>query len=152
MAASGVPAGTDTLPKIFLASVKRGGDRTAHIYYKDGRWVEGTWKEFGDAVDAVARGLIELGVEPKRTVNILSASRREWVICDQAILATGAITVPIYPSNLPDQVEYIINNCEAQFIILENADQLAKVRASSTSIRKIVIIDGPGDGKEDIIT
>ncbi|MBZ0253996.1 MAG: long-chain fatty acid--CoA ligase, partial [Candidatus Methylomirabilis sp.] len=112
----------------------------------------GTWREFGEAVEEVALGLTCIGVEPLKTVNILSSSRREWVIADQAILAAGAITVPIYPTVLAPEVEYIVNNCEAEYIFVENAEQLKKFRETKTGIKKIVLIEGGAGADSDVIT
>src|SRR5205823_1102342 len=64
-------------------------------------WREVTWQTMAERVRAIAAGLIDLGVAPGDRVALLSNTRPEWMEIDFAILACGALTVPIYQSNLP---------------------------------------------------
>ena len=96
-------------------------DRTA-----DG-WREVTWEKMAEHVRAIAAGLVQLGVEPGDRVTILSGTRAEWMEIDFAILACGAVTVPIYQSSLPAECGYILANSESSVVFVENAKQRAKI-------------------------
>ncbi len=64
-------------------------------------------------VRRLARGLISLGIEPGQRVGLMSKTRLEWVLLDYAILAAGAVTVPIYETSSAEQVEWILRDSEA---------------------------------------
>jgi long-chain acyl-CoA synthetase len=134
-----------TIADMFRSRVSQSGDRVALRYKAEGVWRTISWNEWAARSKKVALGLIALGVEPGDRVAILSSTRPEWAISDIAILLAGATTVPIYPSNLADQCEYILNNSETKVLFVEDAAQLAKiekVRANLKSLRKIVLFSG----------
>ncbi|HUE38709.1 MAG TPA: long-chain fatty acid--CoA ligase [Candidatus Binatia bacterium] len=127
---------------------------------RDGRWVEVTWDEHARAVEEIAAGLIAAGVAPGTKVALLSGTRPEWMEIDFGILAAGAVTIPIYPSNLPDECGYILWNSESSYCFVENSAQLKKVhkvaeegfeldgRPQKLELRQIFMIDGePADGR-----
>ncbi len=134
-----------TLPQLFRDRAARFGDRVARRRKRGGQWVAQTWNEWARSVDEIARGLISAGVKPKQAVAIVSNTRAEWVECDLGIMSAGAVTIPIYPSSLPDAIEYIVNNSEAVAIVCENDEQAAKVKqikAKCPTLKKIVVIEG----------
>jgi long-chain acyl-CoA synthetase len=89
---------------------------------------------------AVASGLIEAGVQPGDHVILMSENRLEWLYCDLAIQATGAITVPIYP-NVSDQVaEKIAADCEAKMAIVSETTKDAMVRIRER-LRGVALMD-----------
>jgi long-chain acyl-CoA synthetase len=134
-----------TMPQLFRRTAERRADRVARRRKTGGRWVSETWAEWRKTVDEIARGLVAIGVAPREVVSTLSNSRAEWVDCDLAILSAGGISVPIYPSSLPDQIQYILENSEAVAVFCEDADQLAKVlsvRERLPGLRRAILIDG----------
>jgi long-chain acyl-CoA synthetase len=83
-------------------------------------------------------------VQARDRIAILSGSRAEWVQCDLAIQAAGAIAIPIYPSLLDEQVAYILQNSETSLIFVDSAAQLAKIkhiRAQVPHLRHIISIE-----------
>src|SRR5688572_24726313 len=72
----------------------------------DGAWTDVTCKQVADQVRSAALGLIAEGVQPGDRVALLSATRYEWPILDFAILAAGAVTVPIYETSSAEQVKF----------------------------------------------
>src|SRR5947208_5392459 len=122
-------------------------DRPAAVKSKrDGRWVDVTVPEFRDTVRHFANGLRLLGVKPGDRVAILSENRPEWAMSDFAILANQAVTVPVYPTLLGWQIEFILNDAAAAAVICSNAEQLQKltdVRGHCPSVHTIVVCDPP---------
>jgi long-chain acyl-CoA synthetase len=140
-----------TIPQMFQNRVAKYGDRAAQRVKQEGRWKDISWKEHGTRVREASLGLIKLGLKPGEKVALLSNSRAEWVTFDLAILSACGVTIPIYPSNIPEQCEYIINNSDSVYVIVENAiqlDKILKIRDACPQIRKIVIID-PLEEKTD---
>src|SRR6185436_12260937 len=96
-----------------------GIDRPAALKYKKGdRWLDITVPEFRDTVRWFSTGLRVLGVKPGDRVAILSENRPEWTMGDFGILTNNAVTVPIYPTLLGWQIEYILNDSGAVAVIV----------------------------------
>jgi long-chain acyl-CoA synthetase len=102
-------------------------DRPRYRYRTDAGWQEVSWAAMAERVSEIAAGLIELGVAPGDRVALLSGTRPEWMEIDFGILAAGALTVPIYPSNLPAECGYILLNSGSSVVFVENAKQRAKI-------------------------
>ena len=95
-----------------------------------GEWHSLSTQEYIDKAESLARGLIELGVQPGDKIAIISTNNRtEWNICDQAILSVGAIDVPVYPTIMPEDYEFIFNDAEVKYCFLSDEDLFKKVDA-----------------------
>ena len=84
-----------------------------------GDWVAVTAKEFADEVRALAKGLVASGVATGDRVGLMSKTRYEWTLCDYAIWAAGAVTVPIYETSSAEQVQWNLGDSGAVAAILE---------------------------------
>ena len=85
---------------MFFRQAARFGDRPLIHYLRDDAWQIETWADMQRDVLAVASGLVAAGVKPRDHVLLMSENSLEWLYCDLAIQAAGAITVPIYPLSL----------------------------------------------------
>ncbi len=124
-----------TAVDLFNDRVAKSAARPALRHKEGGAWRTLTWKDWQEAAREIAAGLRTLGVEAGDRVVILSNTRVEWCLSDVGILFAGAATVPIYQSSLPDQCEYIINDCGAKVLLLENPHQLEKMLHPSVKDR-----------------
>ena len=92
-------------------------------------------------VRALAKGLIALGVAAGDRVAILSDMRAEWTLADFAGMCAGAIVVPVYQTNSPEECEYVLDHCGASALFCEDdgtadearSDPRRAARSSSTS-------------------
>jgi len=144
-----------SLYELFQSVSATNADRPAFQTKQRGEWVGIDWAETRDRVNRISRGLIALGTKKGDRVCILSGTRLEWVLCDYGTVCSGAVTVGIYPSNLPADCAYIINHCDAELVFVENNEQLAKileVRADLPNLRQIVIYDGQTDSANGVIS
>lgn len=143
-----------TLNDIYAATCKI--DRPAAMKSKrDGRWVDVTVPEFRDAVRHFATGLRLLGVKPGDRVAILSENRPEWAIADFAILANAAISVPIYPTLLGWQIEYILNDSGSVAVICSTPEQLQKIqeiRSHTPHVHNVIVCDPPASLPPNVLT
>jgi long-chain acyl-CoA synthetase len=133
-----------SIPHMFFTRSASRGDKPAQRVKVNGVWRDTSWRELRDAVRHTAQGLIDLGMQARDRIAILSDSRAEWVQCDLAIQAAGAITIPIYPSLLDEQVAYILQNSETSLIFVDSAAQLAKIKnicAQVPNLRHIISIE-----------
>ena len=122
-----------TITETFLERVKQTPDVVGFQFkptHEDmgrvGEWRRVTFKEFYQECKWVSYGLMSLGLAPKDRAVILSNTRYEWSLCDMAILGAQAITVPIYASNVAEDVKYISDHSEAKIALVEDAKQLEK--------------------------
>jgi long-chain acyl-CoA synthetase len=76
----------------------------------DDDWNIVTAAQFRTQVRSVAKGLIAEGLQPGDRIAILSRTRYEWTVADYAIWYAGCVTVPIYETSSPEQVEWIISD------------------------------------------
>jgi long-chain acyl-CoA synthetase len=118
-------------------------------------WRTTTYREMWDWIRDVSLGLQSLGVAAGDSVAILCRTRPEWLVVDLASMALGAVTCPIYPSSEAGQAGFIINNVRAKLVVVENAQQAAKieaVRAKCPTLEKLIVIDEKGTLPPDSIT
>jgi long-chain acyl-CoA synthetase len=140
----------DTAVDLFTRRVRESGDRVALRSKVGGAWRTSSWRDCDRKSRDIAAGLIDLGLGEGDRVVILADTREEWLLADVGVLRAGAVTVPIYPSNLPDQCEYIINDCGAVVIIVDGPHQLEKllapeVRPKLTRVKKVVYMSDHSD-------
>jgi long-chain acyl-CoA synthetase len=120
--------------------------------YRDSgdNWVSIDWSEARRRVDVLAAGLLALGLKPEDRVTIVASTRIEWVLADLAINCAGGATTTIYPNTVGDDFDHIITDSESVLMIAENVVQLAKLDsdpAVSARVRRVVLMDGEGDGE-----
>ena len=129
-----------TLNRMFLNRIEEGGDAVRFLVPGDGTLKAMTYREVGAAVHDLAHGLMGLGLAKGDKVAILSSTRVEWALADIAAILGGFVTVPIYPSNLPDQVEFILAHSEARVVFVEDGMQWNKVAGSRKKLPALSIV------------
>jgi len=112
--------GTENLPLIFNDMVKKQGNRPALLSREDENVKTIPWFEFGRQVREFATGLASLGIGTGERIAILSENRPEWLISDLAIQTINAISVPVYATLTPKEIEFIIADSGASAIILSS--------------------------------
>ncbi|HZW36107.1 MAG TPA: AMP-binding protein, partial [Candidatus Deferrimicrobiaceae bacterium] len=143
-----------TINRMFLNRIAEGGDAVRYIVPRGMKWEPMTYREVGDAVREIAGGLMAMGLAKGEKVAILSSTRVEWTLSDIACILCGFVTVPIYPSNLPDQVEYILSHSGARVVFVEDEPQWNKVagaRGRLPQLADMILLTGSPEGKEGTI-
>src|ERR1700753_409450 len=119
------------------------------VRYKEGdAWVDRSFQQVFDIVKPLALGLVALGVEKGDRVSILGNTRPEWTYFDFAALSIGATVVPIYQTNSPEECAYVLENSDAKVVVVENEEQLAKVREvrkTLPQLEHVVLMVGEAD-------
>ncbi|MFC8391315.1 AMP-dependent synthetase/ligase [Streptomyces sp. NPDC057238] len=96
-----------------------------------GTWRPVTAAAFAREVTAVAKGLIAAGLEPGDRVAVMSRTRYEWTVLDFAIWSAGGRVVPVYPTSSAEQVEWIVRDSGARYVVTETAQNTAAVAAGT---------------------
>jgi long-chain acyl-CoA synthetase len=111
---------------------------------ENGVWRKYSTKEISDTVDALACGLIKMGVsgndrtvENQDKIAIISGNRPEWLITDMAVQKLGAVLVPIYPTTNNHEIEFIFKDAAVKYVFVSNKELLEKVRAVRPNVPSI---------------
>jgi len=137
-----------TLASLALDAAARYRATALRYPHGDG-WRELSYADLGAAAREVAKGLIALGVKPGERVAILSNTRSEWTIADLGGLCAGAVVVPVYQTNSPEECRYVLEHSGSMAIFCEDADQaakLAEVREELPALRHVILFEGESEG------
>ncbi|MFC2142609.1 AMP-dependent synthetase/ligase, partial [Acidobacteriota bacterium] len=127
----------ETLSQLFLHNIKSYPKDDLMLYKSEGRYVPVSTGVFGSSVKHFSLKLRDLGLEAGDKLIILSETRPEWVMTDLACLCSGGITVPIYPTLMPEQIRYIIDNSDAKIVVCSNQELWQKVEAVKADLTKV---------------
>ena len=139
--------GCNTVSGLFWKRVTELGNKVV-IREKDfGIWNEFTWGDFGDQARLAGLGLKALGLQRGDICSVASEINKEWMFADLGIIGAGGVTNGVYPTDAPDQVEYLINDSGTRFYFAEDEEQLDKVlevRERAPTLEKTIILDMEG--------
>ena len=108
----------------------------------DGSWHNVSSQEFLDEVIALAKGMIAAGIKPGDAIAIMSRTRYEWPMIDFAVWYCGAVSVPIYETSSPVQIEWILQDSDAVAFFVENDEHLARYnKVSAPKVKQVWRID-----------
>lgn len=127
-----------SIPQKFYGLAQAHPARTLFKTKEGGAWRDHSWGEVETAAREIGNGLISLGLAAGDRISILGENSLDWIFADLGALSAAAVTVTIYPSNLPHEVEYIVNNSGSRFIVVSTAKQLAKLGDWKKTIPKLV--------------
>jgi long-chain acyl-CoA synthetase len=142
------------LAMLFLNRVEASPDKEAFRYPGKDGWTSVSWKQAAERVEALAAGLLALGIEPENRIGIASTTRLEWILADLAIMCAGAATTTVYPSTNGDDTAYILADSASRVVFAEDDTQLEKIaehRGDLPDLAKVVVFEGSGDG-DSVIT
>lgn len=111
------------------------------------RFIDVTAGDFYGRVRRLAKGLVASGIEAGDRVVLMSHTRLEWLLVDYAILAAGAVTVPIYETSSAEQAEWILGDSGARLAVLETPAMgalYAQVHWHASACREALVIDDGG--------
>ena len=117
-----------TLADLLPRAARLYGSTPAITFKENDAWVTRSFEQVEETVRSLALGLIDLGVAKGDKVSILANTRPEWTYFDFAALSVGAVVVPIYQTNSPEECQYVLENSDAKVVVVEDDEQLEKVR------------------------
>ncbi len=105
-----------------------------------------SWSQFSTAVRTIARKLIDIGVRPGDRIGMISENRSEMFEADLAIMAIGAVTVPVFAGYPRRQVAYVLGHAKPAFVIVSGMHQLRKIEADRHPwVKKYLVMDHDAD-------
>ena len=117
----------DTFPKLLQRNAAAHAGRVALREKDYGIWQETSWARYLERVRDLSLGLSALGLSRGDKVAILGDNRPEWVIAEIAAQAAGAASVGLYQDASPDEIAYVIDDCDAKFVVAEDQEQVDKL-------------------------
>ena len=134
-----------TLDGLFQERVRRSAAAVAYRNFEEpAGWKDYTW---GDVEKQVARwqaGFEADGLQPGDRVAIMLRNSVNWIVFDQAAMGLDLVTVPLYTSDRPDNIAYILHDSGAKVLVLENADQwtaFSEVQDQLAGLKRVLCID-----------
>ncbi|HZY03009.1 MAG TPA: long-chain fatty acid--CoA ligase [Anaeromyxobacteraceae bacterium] len=139
--------GDDTFPKLLVRNAGRFGARTALREKEFGIWQSVSWREYHDRVRDFSLGLQTLGMQRGDKVAIIGDNRPEWVWSEVAAQAAGGASVGLYQDSNLNEVAYVIDHCDATFVVAEDQEQVDKILDmldKLPKVRNVVFTDPRG--------
>ena len=137
----------ETISQLFINTIKAYPKDCLLTAKKEGAYVPLSSREVWDRVKCTALGLKALGLKPKDKLIILSENRPDWIMMDFAVQCLGAVSVPIYPTLVPEQIGYIIRDSDARMVVCSNRDlwsRLASIKANLPGVSQYIVFEPEG--------
>lgn len=126
------------------------------VHYKVGDlWQTFTWSEYANSMQAVAKSLIATGHAHGEALAILGSNSFEWFVSVVGAEDVGVVPAGVYASNAPVEVAYVVNHSGAKSIIVEDYDQLAKVKqqwSEMPALERAILLNGEVEDDDRIIS
>jgi len=139
---------------LLLDRVARGSDQPLFSVQRDGSWHDVSAGDFLIDVKRLATTLVNDGLQPGDKVAIISRTRYEWALAEEAIWFAGGISVPIYESSSPFQIEWILRDSGARVVFAEDHALRAHVRQAVAQLGeevRIHIFEGSDQSDKSLI-
>lgn len=144
--------GKMSLPALLQRNAERYRDRPAYREKEYGIWQSWTWAETEKEVEALALGLLDLGLRPGDFVAIIGRNRPYLYWSMVAVQAAGGVPVPLYQDAVAEEMSYVLANCGARFVIAgdqEQVDKVLDVQDQLTTLEQMIYLDPRGLRKYD---
>ena len=142
-----------TVPEMFQSLVNERPSLKTFFTKEDNRWQGVELLELQKLVEGFANGLKNLGINENDKVAIIGANSRKWAISDYAIAHIRAVSVPVYPTLIPAQSQYVVEHSESKIAIVQDALQLDKVYTlindANSNLSTIIMMDEEYSGNKD---
>ena len=142
----------NTIAELFKNTVNKYPNKELYYYKKGHDWSSINGKTILYTVTDIANAILGQGMLRGDKAGIISSNSPKWAMIDYGIICSGSATVSIYPTLIPSQIEYIINDSKLKVLFLENEDQLDKIKqvwSSCESLELIVMMNDSFEQEEE---
>jgi long-chain acyl-CoA synthetase len=146
------PLVLDSIPGLLARNAQDFGDKPAYREKEFGIWQSWTWSEALYQVDSIALGLLTLGAEKGDHIAIAGRNRPYLYWSMLAAQSIGAVPVPIYQDAVGDEIAYVLDHCNARFIVAgdqEQVDKVIDIQDNLEGLEHIIYLDARGLRKYD---
>lgn len=122
------------------------GNRTAlkHRDNATGKWLKISWREFSDKVMLTAKAMAEFGIKVQENIGVYSQNMPQCFYTDFGAYSNRVVSIPMYATNSPGQIEYIINDAKIRTLFVGEQLQYNnafKVQKDSKYLERLVVFD-----------
>ena len=153
MTKSSAPSGAPiNVPQLLARNVARFPNKAAYREKEFGIWQSWTWAESAEEIEAIAMGLLALGLNKGDYVALIGRNRPAFYWSMVAIQKCGAIPVPLYQDAVAEEMAYVLEHCGARFVIVgdqEQVDKVLEVQETVHGIDEVIYLDKRGMRKYD---
>ncbi|MCP4616768.1 MAG: AMP-binding protein [Bradyrhizobium sp.] len=145
---SGAKFATVTIPSLLQASAAERPDVVAFRQKRSGAWLSTTWRDYVSTVGRISIALKHAGLARGDRVAIMGDVSQEWLLADMATICAGAITVGIYFTSSPEEVDYYLQDCGARFAFVGGEAQLRAFLAGrrARELERVIVLDPDWNG------
>ena len=129
-------------------------DRELYFHKTQGSWQGIAGSEIRSTVKNLAFAFQSIELGKGSNVALLSNNSPRWAMGDYGIACSGAATVSVYPTLIPSQVEYILNDSDSKVVMVENQEQLKKINEiwqNCPQIGHVIVLDGSDESEDSRI-
>jgi long-chain acyl-CoA synthetase len=133
----------ESLVELLAASVQKHAGRSLFASKHDGRWVETTYRDFGERVDALRAALSALGVGAGDRVGIIACNRVEWAVAAYATYGLRAAFVPMYEAQHESEWAFIIRDSGLKLLFVTDQalrTRVERIRTSTPTLEHVVVL------------
>ncbi|UWQ64474.1 AMP-binding protein [Leisingera caerulea] len=144
--------GKQSLPALLQRNAAQFANAPAYREKEFGIWQCWTWAEAAKEIEALALGLINLGVNEGDFVAIIGRNRPYLYWSMVAAQAVGAVPVPLYQDAVAEEMAYVLGHCGARFVIVgdqEQADKVIEIQDQLHQFEHMIYLDPRGMRKYD---
>ena len=144
--------GLTSIPALLRRNATEFGDAPAYREKEFGIWQSWSWSETKEEIEALALGLIDLGVAEGDFIAVIGRNRPTLYWSMMAAQMCGAIPVPLYQDAAAEEIAYTLGFCGARFVIAgdqEQVDKVIEVQAELPQFEQMIYLDPRGLRKYD---
>jgi long-chain acyl-CoA synthetase len=134
-------AAHENITDLLLTRVKKTPNIPLYAIEKTpGVWTDVSAKDFLEQVEDLAKGFIAAGINPGDAVGIMSRTRYEWALVDYALWFAGAVSVPIYETSAPAQIEWVLSDSNSVALFVETSEHQSRfesIKGAVPSVKQV---------------
>ena len=141
-----------SVPALLARNAAQYADRPAYREKEFGIWQSWTWADAAEEIEALALGLIKMGVQPGDFIAIIGRNRPSMYWSMVAAQCVGAVPVPLYQDAVSEEMAYVMENCGASYVIAgdqEQVDKVLEMQERLPNLKHVIYVDPRGLRKYD---
>jgi long-chain acyl-CoA synthetase len=134
----------ETLPALIRRSLLKPRD-AALLERVDGSWVATSSTKLLSRVEQLACAIRDAGLQHGDRVALIAADSVDWIVADFATLFAGCVVVPIFPTQAPDQVAYILKDSQAKLVFTDTVEAAQRLKHLPVPVPQVIVFESGGD-------
>ena len=144
--------GLRSVPALFRRNAKNNPSAPAYREKEFGIWQTWTWVDAASEAEALALGLIDLGIKQGDFVAIIGRNRPSLYISMVGIEMAGGVPVPLYQDAVAEEMAYVLGHCGARYVIAgdqEQVDKVLEIQSDLPNFEQMIYLEARGLRKYD---